>query len=135
MIKILSTLTGLAGKVKLIGIAVLVLIILICAVVINLKSGTIEVLQADNLRLTLERELAYSERDKALAELTRQNDIIAAHRLRMDEAGEAYKNEIARLKAQTTQTKVRVVKELIADPSCENKLRLIKQIQDGIYAR
>lgn len=135
MLNIFSKLTGVMDKAKLIAVALLVVMIAACAVVIHVRDNIIEVLQADNNRLTLERELALSERDKAQAEIVRQNELISAHQLRMDEAISTYHNEIARLRAQAGQTKIQVVKELIADPSCDNKLRLIKQIQDGIYAK
>lgn len=133
MLNIFSKLTGLAGKAKLIAVAVLVVIIIACAVVTNSKENTINQLRADVHRLTLERELTLADLQLARGELDRQNELIAQRTAAMYEARDAADKEIAALRAASGRVKTQVIEKLVTDPSCENQLRLIKEAQGVFY--
>ncbi len=135
MFNIISTFTGLADKVKLIIIAVLVVIILICAVVIGIRGSAIEDLRGDVSRLTLERELALADYRLARGELDRQNELIAGRTAAIHEAKKAADKEIASLRAQSGRVKTQVIEKLVKDPSCENQLQLIKEAQGAFYEK
>lgn len=121
------------NKVKYIPYAVFIALLLIALAVCKYQDGIIFDLRKANQGLTVDIAQAEYRMRQAQAEVNNQNSRIAAHERQMKEAEATYNAEIARLKSQAGQTKIQVVKELTADPSCENKLRLIKQIQDGIY--
>ncbi len=135
MSNIMSKLTGLADKAKLIAAAVLVFIIIACAVVIGVQGNTIESLQAINSRLAIERELALADLQAALGELDRQNGLISKHVDEMRAARAAADSEIARLRAQAGAVKTQVIEKLVKDSSCENQLRLIAEAQEGFYEK
>ncbi len=121
------------SKVKYIPYAVFIALLLIAVAVCKYQDGVIFELRKANQELVVDIAQSEYKMRQAQATVNNQNSRIAAHERRMKEAESTYNSEIARLKSQTGQVKVQIVKELVADPSCENKLRIIKQIQDGIY--
>ena len=121
------------NKAKYIPYAVIIALLLITLGVCRYQDGVIFDLRKTNQGLAVDIAQAEYRMRQAQAEINNQNSRIAAHEQRMKEAETAYNAEITRLKSRTGQTKVQIIKELVADPSCENQLRLIKEAQGVFY--